>query len=102
MFHLRSLLEQSYLKQKTLSEVTSTYSGRIKLLHDLQHFKNLLLSSLYISSERKVIHYAVDISSKITVIIKASDDERCNCILVFCETAVTELFLKILSKTLLY
>ena len=55
--HFRSLLHEPYLKEQALTKITGSDSSRFELLNDLQHVQHLLLISLYIRSERKVVRY---------------------------------------------
>ena len=101
IFHSRRLLAQPYLKKETFAQVSCTDPGRFELLNHLQHLKHLFLRSLNICPERKIINNTVDASSEISVIIQASDKERCDGILMFGKISVSQLFLKTLGKALL-
>ena len=100
--HLRRPAAVLDLKQETFLKVACAYTGRFKLLNDFEHGKNLLLGSLDICPERKVIHHTVNASSQIAVIVKAANDERSHSILMLGEIAITQLLLEALSEALLY
>ena len=73
--HFRSLLEISDLQKQTFAQVSRSDSCRVELLDDFQHLHNFFFISLHVRPERQVVNDAVETSSKVPVIVEASDYE---------------------------
>ena len=102
ILHILRLRAGFQLDQQAFAKVPGADSGRVELLHHLQHRLHLLLGDFHPGTEGEVVHKGLDVASQIPVRIQAADDEGPYLVVPFAEVAITELVHQALGKALMH